>query len=52
MDDDVAMSMGKVRLKNAAGQITEVDKTWGYKKDTDGTLRIVLHHSSLPYTAN
>jgi hypothetical protein len=47
---DVAMSMGKVRLTNADGTVTEVDKTWGYKKDDAGNLRIVLHHSSLPYT--
>lgn len=49
IDGDVAMSMGKVRLTNADGQVTEVDKTWGYKRDGDGNLRIVLHHSSLPY---
>ena len=49
IDGDVAMSMGKVRLTNADGEVTEVDKTWGYKKDEAGTLRIVLHHSSLPY---
>lgn len=50
IDGDVAMSMGKVRLTNADGTVTEVDKTWGYKKDDAGNLRIVLHHSSLPYT--
>jgi len=49
LDDDVAMSMGKVRLTDAEGNVTEVDKTWGYKRDADGNLRIVLHHSSLPY---
>ena len=49
IDGDVAMSMGKVRLTNADGAVTEVDKTWGYKKDDAGNLRIVLHHSSLPY---
>lgn len=48
-DDDVAMSIGKVRLTNDKGEVTEVDKTWGYKKDENGTLRIVLHHSSLPF---
>ena len=31
------------------GNVTKVDKSWGYKKDAEGTLRIVLHHSSLPY---
>ncbi len=52
IDGDVAMSMGKVRLTDAEGGVTEVDKTWGYKRDEAGDLRIVLHHSSLPYTAN
>ncbi len=50
IDGDVAMSIGKVRLTDASGNVTEVDKTWGYKRDEDGNLRIVLHHSSLPYT--
>jgi hypothetical protein len=27
-----------------------VDKTFGYKRDATGALRIVLHHSSLPYS--
>jgi len=49
MDDDVAMSMGNVRFTDEDGNVTVVDKTWGYKKDAAGTLRIVLHHSSLPY---
>ena len=31
------------------GQVTKVDKSWGYKLDDVGNLRIVLHHSSLPY---
>lgn len=52
IDGDVAMSMGKVRLTNEDGNVTEVDKTWGYKRDDQGNLRIVLHHSSLPYAAN
>lgn len=46
---DTAITMGKVRLTNADG-VTEVDKTWGFKKDAQGVVRIVLHHSSLPYT--
>ena len=39
-------------LTNAAGVVTTVDKTWGFKKDDQGALRIVLHHSSLPFSAN
>ena len=46
---DVAMWMGWVTFTDKDGGVTKVDKSWGYKKDAEGTLRIVLHHSSLPY---
>ena len=46
---DVAMWMGWVTFTDKDGNVTKVDKSWGYKKDAEGTLRIVLHHSSLPY---
>lgn len=46
---DVAMWMGWVSLTNKDGSVTTVDKSFGYKKDAAGALRIVLHHSSLPY---
>lgn len=49
IDDDIAISMGNVHITDRDGKVTTVDKTWGYKRDKDGTLRIVLHHSSLPY---
>lgn len=47
---DLALTMGKVRITNDKGEVTEVDKTWGFKRDDQGNLRVVLHHSSLPYT--
>jgi hypothetical protein len=46
-----AISMGNVSIWDAKGNMTKVDKTWGYVRDGQGKLRIVLHHSSLPYTA-
>jgi len=49
IDGDVAMWMGWVTFTDKDGKVTKVDKSWGYKKDKKGTLRIVLHHSSLPY---
>ena len=49
IDDTVAMWMGRVTCTDKRGDITALDKSWGYKKDAVGTLRIVLHHSSLPY---
>ena len=51
INDNVAMTMGHVMLTNADGEITTVDKTWGFFKDDEGDLRIVLHHSSLPFSA-
>ncbi|MEP2716034.1 phosphoribosyl-AMP cyclohydrolase [Pseudophaeobacter sp.] len=49
IEGDVAMWMGWVMLTDKDGKVTKVDKSFGYKKDADGTLRIVLHHSSLPF---
>ena len=46
---DTAFSQGKVKLTNKDGNVTIVDKTWGYKKKSDGSTCIMLHHSSLPY---
>lgn len=49
IEGDVGMWMGWIKLTDKDGTITQVDKSFGYKKDADGVLRIVLHHSSLPY---
>jgi hypothetical protein len=48
---DTALSTGNVFCTNKDGKTTIVDKTWGYKKDDEGNMRIILHHSSLPYKA-
>jgi hypothetical protein len=48
LNGDTAMSMGNVMLTDKNGKVTTVDKTWGYVRDDQGRLRIVLHHSSLP----
>ena len=49
IDGQIAMWMGSVTFIDKDGEVTIVDKSWGYRKDAGGTLRIVLHHSSLPY---
>jgi hypothetical protein len=36
-------------ITNKAGEVTTVDKTWKFHKDSNGKLRIMVHHSSLPY---
>jgi hypothetical protein len=47
---DIAMTMGTVVLTDKDGKSTRVDKTWGFRKDEKGVVRIVLHHSSIPYS--
>ena len=49
VEGDVAMWMGWVTMTDKDGFDTTVDKSWGYRKDAAGIVRIVLHHSSLPY---
>jgi hypothetical protein len=51
INGDVATTMGNVMITNKDGSVTTVDKTWKFKKTDDGKLRIVLHHSSLPYSS-
>ena len=51
INGDVATSMGNVMVTGKDGKVTTVDKTWTFKKSDDGKLRIVVHHSSLPYSA-
>jgi hypothetical protein len=49
IEGEVGMWMGWIILTDKDGNVTKVDKSFGYKKDAEGVLRIVLHHSSLPY---
>jgi hypothetical protein len=49
IDGDVATTMGNVMITGKDGKVTTVDKTWKFIKDSNGKLRIVVHHSSLPY---
>ncbi|MGY6547686.1 MAG: phosphoribosyl-AMP cyclohydrolase [Roseinatronobacter sp.] len=49
---DIAKTMGNVHLTNADGDVVTVYKTWGFVRDEAGDLRIVLHHSSLPFVSD
>ncbi len=49
INGDLALTQGHVILTDKDGKVSTIDKTWGFKKDGKGQLRIVLHHSSLPY---
>ena len=49
-DADSAVAMGNYYFTDAAsGAETKVNFTFGYAKDDAGHVRIVVHHSSLPY---
>ncbi len=47
---NTATTMGNALITDKNGKTTTVDKTWQFFKDDNGKLRIILHHSSLPYT--
>ena len=48
-EGDVAMWMGWVLFTNKEGDTIKVDKSFGYRRSDGGSLKLVLHHSSLPY---
>lgn len=49
MHGDMAIAMGEYFFTDAKGNVAKVEYTFGYIKDAAGALKIVLHHSSLPY---
>jgi hypothetical protein len=51
LDGEYATTLGNVSFTDKEGKVTTVDKSWTFKKDDRGTIRIVQHHSSLPYAA-
>lgn len=52
INGDLASSMGNVTFTDKDGKKTMVDKTWTFKKDDMGKTRIVVHHSSLPFSGS
>lgn len=51
-DDDSAMAMGNYFFTQTNGEEIKVEYSFGYIKDENGNLKINLHHSSLPFSAN
>eukprot|EP00438_Fugacium_kawagutii_P035342 Skav207491 [mRNA] locus=scaffold334:84727:85878:+ [translate_table: standard] len=52
LNGNVAIAMGTYDFTSAAdGSKTTVEYTFGYKKCQDGKVRIFLHHSSVPFSA-
>lgn len=50
IEGNTALWMGWAKMIDRNGQVTKIDKSFGYKA-VNGRLKIVLHHSSLPYAA-
>lgn len=50
--DDYAKAMGNYYFTGADGKETKVEYTFGYMRAPDGNLKINVHHSSLPYSAD
>lgn len=49
-EGEVAMWMGWVTFTDKDDDVVKVDKSFGYRRAADGRLKLVLHHSSLPYS--
>lgn len=52
IDTDSAMAMGNYFFTTTEGVEVKVEYSFGYVRGDDGELDIVLHHSSLPYSAD
>ena len=51
-DEDIAVAQGYYYFtNNKTGDIAEVEYSFGYKRMASGDLKIILHHSSVPYKA-
>lgn len=46
---NVAVAVGNIEIVAPDGSRVKVDKTFGYRMADDGRLRIISHHSSLPF---
>jgi len=46
---DIALAMGNYYFTTTSGDDVKVEYSFGYVKDEDGNLRIILHHSSVPF---
>ncbi|MBC6428464.1 MAG: hypothetical protein GDA55_04450 [Cellvibrionales bacterium] len=51
-DGDSAMAMGNYFFTKTNGEEVKVEYSFGYIKDAYGDVKINLHHSSLPFSAD
>ena len=52
IDGDSALAMGNYFFTGPDGTEVKVEYTFGYIEDEEGDLRIQLHHSSMPASAD
>jgi len=50
INGETALWMGSVFLTNGAGEEVRVEKSLGLYRDSNGDVRIQLHHSSVPFS--
>ncbi|MEM0945530.1 MAG: phosphoribosyl-AMP cyclohydrolase [Pseudomonadota bacterium] len=51
IQDDIALAMGNYFFTKTDGTEVKVEYTFGIEQMEDGSLKIVLHHSSVPFSA-
>ena len=49
VNPDTATAMGEYYFTDGGGGVTKAQYTFEYQRGPDGDLKIVLHHSSVPY---
>ena len=50
IDGKTAMAMGNYFFTNTSGDEVKVEYSFGYTASEEGDLKIILHHSSMPFT--
>jgi hypothetical protein len=50
LNDNNALAMGNYFFREIDGNVVKVEYTFGYFLDKKGSLKINLHHSSIPFT--
>lgn len=48
--NEIALAMGVYSFTTSNGEIVDVDFSFGYIKNEQGKIKIILQHSSLPYS--
>ncbi|MDG1070550.1 MAG: hypothetical protein P8P32_02985 [Akkermansiaceae bacterium] len=49
LNGNTAMAMGNYFFTDSQGELVKVEYSFGYVLDDQGEVKIVLHHSSVPY---